>query len=147
MTKVTREQFIDILPIVARMSDDPDTQTAAILVSTLGESQWIVSGNILPVGVDSLPERLTRPEKYKWIMHAERAVLAMAARSSFRARESTMYINWFPCADCAQMIVQSGVAAVDCNNAAYEARRDDPKYGFEVAKQMLLEAGVIIRWH
>ncbi len=57
------------------------------------------------------------------------------------------YINWFPCADCAASLIQAGIATLDADKAAYEARKDDPRYGFAIAMEMLTEAGVQILWH
>ncbi len=57
-----------------------------------------------------------------------------------------MYLNWFPCSDCAQMIVHAGIKKLYAQQEVYEARKDDPRYRFAVAKAMLDEAGVGVVW-
>jgi dCMP deaminase len=47
---------------------------------------------------------------------------------------------WFPCADCARAIIQSGIKNVVCYKPDYTI----PKWGesFKIAHEMLDEAGI-----
>ncbi len=137
-------RFIDTLPDVAARSDDPDTQTAAVL--SLPDGSSLSSANALPDGVPRTDARISRPDKYDWIMHAERRVLMDAARAGKRTDGSTMYLNWFPCAECAQALVHAGVSRLFASRKQYEARISDPRYKFAASMEMLTEADVSIEW-
>jgi dCMP deaminase len=55
-----------------------------------------------------------------------------------------MYISGlFPCAECAKVIIQSGITELVCGEPDF----DDKTYGqsFRVAVQMLKESGVVVR--
>lgn len=136
--------IIASLPGVASLSDDPDTQTAAVLRTTSGET--LSSANALPSGVPGTELRLTCPHKYDWIMHAERRVLLGAARRGVNTDRSTMYLNWFPCCECAQALVHAGVSTLFAFRSAYELRAGDPRYKFAAAMEMLAEARISLNW-
>lgn len=140
-------EFIRLaLAQVARTSNDPDTQTACVIVDTRGE---VIGGdsNRIPRGVEVNERRTTRPHKYSFIQHAEARAVALAAQEGVKLRGSKMYLNWFPCAQCAQSIVTAGIRVLNADRAAYEARKDDPRYGFAAAMDILTEAGVLIHWN
>lgn len=140
----THEQHLANLPTVALKSHDPNTQTACILVSCEGPT--IAAANRIPLHLGMSPERVAHPAKYDWIMHAERAAIARAANAGVSTYDSTMYLNWFPCAPCAQMMIEAGVRTLYAKRNAYEARCADPRYDFALAMTMLREAGVQIHW-
>jgi deoxycytidylate deaminase len=136
--------LVKALKSVARWSDDPDTQTACIIDT--GSHNPVTGTNRLPVGVEKSDERVTRPAKYDWINHAERVAISKAAKVGERTNGADMYLNWFPCAGCAQCIVEAGISTLYADRQAYEARKDDPRYGFDIAMAMLNEGGVRIEW-
>lgn len=142
----THKQWFAALPGTAKaLSDDPDTQTACIIVSR--GCIPVRGANRLPGDLAKTPERLTRPAKYSWIQHAERNAITRAADEGVPTCNAVMYLNWFPCSDCATDIVAAGIRELHCDQAAYEARKDDPRYGFAQAMEKLTEAGVRIIWH
>lgn len=120
-------------------SDDPDTQTIALLICREGNP--IAATNTVPRGVIAAPDRISRPAKYSWIEHAERNALFAAARQGVATEGSEMFIEWFPCADCARAIVQAGVSVLHCGPQPVDAGR----YGFDVSAAILLEGGVDVR--
>lgn len=128
----------------AKRSDDPDTQTACFVMNSGGG--FLGAANEMPEGVDKTPERLARPAKYTFIGHAERTLIARAARIGFRLEGCTMYLNWFPCADCALSIAEAGITKLVVDQAAYMARKNDPRYHFAEALAILREAGVRVDW-
>lgn len=75
---------------------------------------------------------------------AEENAIANAARNGVALRGSTIYVPWFPCANCAGDIIQAGISTV----VVYPPDDDDPHWGENMrwAKEMLLEAGVTIRF-
>lgn len=141
----THQQLWNELPLVAATSHDPDTQTACIIHPQRGH--LIEASNQVPVTLRVTPERVTRPAKYDNVMHAEDSAICLAARYGIATMHATMYLNWFPCNGCAMKIVQAGISELHVDRAAYEARKDDPRYGFALSMEKLVEVGVRIVWH
>lgn len=136
----------ELLRTVAMESHDPDTQTAAVALTEDGQTA-LYAANTLPEGVEALPHRVSRPGKYDYINHAERRLVALAARFGIKLYGLTLALNWFPCAGCAQVIIDAGFSVVWVDRKAYAARKDDPQYKFARAMELLVSAGVEIRWH
>jgi energy-coupling factor transporter ATP-binding protein EcfA2 len=65
--------------------------------------------------------------------HAERILIAEAARKKLGTEGSTMYLTTFPCLPCAEMMVRSGVSRL-----LYR----DPSYGLLDAEGYLRQSGV-----
>jgi dCMP deaminase len=117
-------------------SDDPDTQTGCAIFDVGAYNPITWDSNRLPRGIEKTVARTTRPEKYNWIEHAERN--AIYGRSSHELVDSILFLNWFPCADCARAIVSVGIQ--ELVYVIKEDRLADPRYGFEASKK-ILEAG------
>jgi dCMP deaminase len=136
--------IIETLNAIKLDSDDPDTQTAAIIWGP--QFAYIDSANCLPPGVKKTPERISRPDKYDFIGHAERGAINKAAREGVKTWGARMALNWFPCVDCAIAIVQAGIVSLYCDQQAYESRKEDPRYKFDKSMAILTEGGVEIEW-
>lgn len=93
---------------------------------------------------DNAEERHQRPAKYLWTEHAERNAIYNAAFAGIPLQDCRIYVPWYPCADCARGIIQSGIVAL----IAYEPDWSDDQWGvaFDVTRQMLNEAGVEVRF-
>ena len=128
----------------ASYSKDRSRQCGCVIVGPDHEprsSGW----NGFPRGVDdNVDARHQRPAKYMWTEHAERNAIYNAARVGIPLLGCTAYIPWYPCADCARALIQSGVKYV----VAYEPDFNDAKWGadFRVVEEMLAEAGVQVRF-
>ena len=73
------KRFLDLASHVATWSKDPSTKVGAVAVAP--SKQILETGfNGIPRGVQDLPERMERPEKYLWTAHAEENLVAHAAR-------------------------------------------------------------------
>lgn len=124
-------------------SEDPRTQNAAVLVSG---KRVIYAANKRPPGVASDSARGEPPLKYRFIEHAERAVIYKAAASGVSTAGGTLYCPWFACADCARAIIMAGISEVvglaSVCSAAPDRWREELIHGFA----MLSEAGVSQRW-
>ena len=97
---------------------------------------------------DDIDARHERPLKYLFTEHAERNAIYNAIREYFK--QCRIYINWFPCADCARGIIQVGIAEViiDARGREENRKRWSERWGENmlVGLEMLLEAGVKVRW-
>ena len=138
------EHIARVISNTLKESDDPDTQTACVIVTR--NASAIAASNGLPAGVEVTAERTTRPRKYVFVMHAERRAICRASKDGLSTERATMYLNWFPCSDCAQAIIEAGISRLVCDKVAYDERYLDPRYGFAEAMEMLREAGIRIDW-
>lgn len=93
---------------------------------------------------DDIDERHERPAKYMYTEHAERNAVFNAARCGVSTKGCTIYASWFPCADCARAIIQSGISTLVAPLPDFE----DDRWGksFRAAEEMLEECGVGIRY-
>jgi len=130
--------------IAQSRSDDPDTQVGAVIIDARG-SLLGVSANELPIGVKVAEERLTKPEKYLYIEHAERGAIYDAARRGNSLEGADMVVTMFPCADCARAIISSGIRLLWTRPLSPERAARKPEV-YEASKAMLKEAGVAVHY-
>lgn len=135
------ETFMQMAHLMAKRSKDPNTQNGAVLVDDahvvlgLGYNGW-------PRGIenDSLPWARKGDfldVKYSYVVHAEINALFNAHKD---LRGSTLYCTLFPCNECAQAIIQTGVKEIVYDSDKYH---DDKIW---VASRKLLDlAGVKFR--
>lgn len=131
-------RFINAAKEAASWSRDT-TKTGCVIMDIDGRP--ISSGfNGIPRGVKDLDERLTRPEKYEWIIHAELNAILLAGRD---LRGCVLYATHFPCNHCAAAIVQSGIAhvVIDKDGQFFDDKWNRPN---EIARTMFEEAGVAV---
>jgi dCMP deaminase len=88
--------------IAAEHSHDRSTKVGCVIVDRNDEIA-VMGVNAFPHGVNrDVPERHERPEKYKWIEHAERNAIYGAAVAGISLAGCRIYLPWFPCMDCAR---------------------------------------------
>lgn len=140
MSKNWDKRMIQVATLVSSWSKDRSIGVGCVIASP--DHAILSTGfNGFPRGVnDDVEARYERPAKYKYTEHAERNAIYNAARHGIRLEGSTMYLRWYPCADCARAIVQSGIK----NMISDAPNFDDPRWGedFKVSKDILLEGGV-----
>lgn len=137
-------RFLQVAGLISTWSRDPSTQVGAVAVR---DRQILATGyNGIPRGVVDLPERMDRPAKYLWTEHAERNVVAQAARVGVSLVGATVYVasspsTLFVCADCARSLIQAGVTEIVCRGSEDVGRWADSCL---VAREMFREAGVTV---
>ena len=130
-------KFHRVANLISSFSKDPSTQVGAVAFDH--SNRIIETGyNGLPRNVVDLPERMERPQKYLWTAHAEENLVAHAARS--RLEGTTVVVTHFPCARCARMLINAGVAMVIYREQATAMDNEE----FVVARQMFKEANIVI---
>lgn len=137
-------------------SEDRYTKIGVVVVTADGT---VVEGyNSLPVGVKGDEQRLERPTpethpegdfgKYDWLHHAERKAICHAARDGVALKGAKMYAMLMPCMNCAQAVVDSGIAELVLDydfTETYRAKGNRWEYDFQRVALMFAEAGVKVR--
>ena len=131
------EYFMGIALLSGKRSKDPATQVGACIVK---------DNKILSIGYNGLPTGCDDDEfpwgkqgdwldtKYPYVCHAE---LNAIINSSKDLHGSTIYVNLFPCNECAKAIIQSGIKEI-----VFLSDKDNSKK-FNVASKKMLEAANI----
>lgn len=135
-------RFLDLADRIATWSKDPSRGVGCVIVS---QSKQIVSTgfNGLPRGIEDRPERLERPVKYDLVCHAEVNAIVQCARNGVSPIGCTLYSTFYPCIQCALVIIQSGITEV----VTYEVTPDDARWVESIAKSrsVFSEAGIAAR--
>lgn len=126
---------------VAKLSPNKGRKTSVVFVRN--EDLIASACNDFPSGVLSLDERFERPACYLYIEHAERVAIAKAARYGIRLQACTAYLPWFPCVECARMLVEVGTIRMVC----VEPDWNDAHYHFKDSLQILIEGGVHVEYY
>lgn len=134
------EYFMGVALLASCRSKDPNTQVGACIVSP--ENIILSTGyNGFPVGCsdDEYPwEREGEQTKYPYVVHAELNAILNASGKSLR--NARLYVDLFPCNECAKAIIQSGIREVIYLSDKYA---DTP--ATLASKRMLRSAGVNVR--
>lgn len=131
-------RFLAMADFVSKWSKDPSTQVGAIIVRP-NRTLASVGFNGFPRGVEDRAERLNdREVKYAMTVHAE-ANAILAANEPVNGY--TLYVSpLFPCANCAALIIQSGIKTVVAAMPPGENERWN--MSFKMAEAMFAEAAV-----
>ena len=131
------EYFMGVAILASKRSKDPNTQVGACIVD---ENNIILSTgyNGFPYGCsdDEFPwDRSGEDTKYKYVVHAElNAILNARGKNLNNAR---IYVDLFPCNECAKAIIQSGIKEVVYLYDKYADTKETT-----ASKKMLASAGV-----
>jgi len=105
------ELWLRIARDLSYRSHDPDTKHGAVIVSrdniVLGAGY---NGYPRGGGEENYPD--TRPEKYRYIIHAEANAICQCQGG--RQPDSVIYVTGLPCSNCFGLIIQAGIKRVVC---------------------------------
>jgi len=158
------EAYFRICEEVATSSKDPSTKVGAIIVSPRGA--------IMSTGYNGFPRRVNeegtalqakgdgdwtpidytlrweRPEKYKWVIHAELNAILNAAAEGIRLEGCTLILPWdMPCNICCGCIVNAGLSEVICSTDKFPGVGKGEHYDTEeIAKTILKEGNVKLHY-
>ena len=134
--------FMEIAELVASKSKDPRTKVGAVLVRN---NRIISTGyNGFPKGIVETVERWQPPQKYDFVVHAERNALDNAAKEGISTLGTTLYITPLPpCLECVKGIISAGVEKVVITRYDIETR---PQWADSIRKgnAILEEAGITV---
>lgn len=137
-------RWMDTANHFATFSKDRNRQVGCVIID---EDHGLVSQgwNGFARGVnDNIDERHERPLKYVYTKHAEENAFLNAARMGARTKGATLYVNRYPCANCAGDIVQAGIKTVVCPAPIF----DHPRWGesMKEASKILNEGSIAVRY-
>lgn len=110
------EYFMAIAKLSAMRSKDPSTQVGACIVSD--------DNRILSIGYNGAPNGFNDEKfpwgregenlntKYPYVCHAEMNAILNFRGSKKDLEKSKIYVDLFPCNECAKIIIQSGIKNV-----------------------------------
>ena len=110
------EYFMGIAKLSAMRSKDPNTQVGACIVSN--------DNRILSIGYNGSPngfhddifpwDREGKPleTKYLYVCHAEMNAIINYRGNRSDLENAKIYVDLFPCNECAKLIIQSGIKEV-----------------------------------
>ncbi len=134
------EYFMGVALLASKRSKDPNTQVGACIVNS--------SNIILSTGYNGFPygcsddvfswEREGKDTKYKYVVHAELNAILNARGQDLN--DAILYVDLFPCNECAKAIIQSGIKEIVYLYNKYAT------YPETIASQKMLQsAGIKIR--
>lgn len=123
------EYFIMMAQLASLRSSDAQTKHGCVITDK--------KNRVLGIGYNSFPSGMPddilpnlRPEKYRWMVHAERNALS---NCSLRPEGGIAYVTGPPCLDCAKAMYQEGVRHFVCLNSHGTYLMDDTeKTCFEI---------------
>ena len=134
------EYFMGVAILAANRSKDPNTQVGACIVNS--DNIILSTGyNGLPYGCsdDVFPwEREGAETKYPYVVHAELNAILNATGKNLRG--ARIFVDLFPCNECAKAIIQSGIKEV-----VYLYDKYSDSLATLASKRMLNSAGVSLR--
>jgi dCMP deaminase len=134
--------MLALVRAAAEHSHDEDRWIGCVIRTPSG---ILLSGtNRFADGVDHRRmERHAHPHKADWMAHAERKACSLAAREGIALAGATLWLDWYPCSVCGQIIIDCGIAEVVHLEPNFDHHRFGPS--FRAAAQMFAEAGVRTR--
>ena len=135
------ECFMKIAYIIADRSQDPSTQTGAVVINQknvvlgMGYNGW-------PRGIksDDLPwerDGEYQNTKYAYVCHSEENAIYNASGSTEGGK---IYCTLFPCNECAKTIIQNGIKEV-----IYESDKYAELPAYRASKRMLKLSNIKLR--
>lgn len=133
-------RFVELADHVSTWSKDRSTKVGAVIVGNNREVLSMGYNGFPREARDNIDARHERPLKYKWSEHAERNAIYNAARNGVRLEGSSIYLQWYPCCDCARAIAQSGIKKIVCHAPDF----NHPRWGddFKISSEILSESNV-----
>lgn len=144
MTEITNKwdnRHMDHAFTVASYSKDPSTKVGCVAVDDYN-SPVCMGFNGIPRKVGDRHERLIRPLKLKYCLHAEQNMIANSARKGTSLLNTVVYVTHIPCSICAGLLISAGVKEVKIPDIMDESFKERWKDDIEISTIMFIESGV-----
>jgi len=107
------DYFLGLAKVASQRSHDIHTQHGCVITDQYNHILGM-GYNGFPKGLDDAVLPLTRPEKYKWMIHAERNALSNCI---VRPENGIAYVTGQCCNDCIMALWQEGIRKVVMSNS------------------------------
>jgi len=144
--------FLEVARIVSLKSKDVNTKVGCVLVGPQKDIR-ATGFNGPPRGVEDKPERLERPLKYVYMLHAEQNAVIHAGRERSLGCTAYTYCSppenggvW-PCVDCTKTLINAGIARLvylKIDDSKIVNIKNTWRDNLEHSQIMLKEAGIEI---
>lgn len=134
------EYFMGVAILASKRSKDPNTQVGACIVDS--DNIILSTGyNGFPYGCsdDDYPwAREGKDTKYSYVVHAELNAILNARGKDLKGAK--LYVDLFPCNECAKAIIQSGISEL-----VYLYNKYPDSAATQASQRMLKSAGIKLR--
>ena len=142
------EYFMSIAKLSSMRSKDPSTQVGACIVGN--------DNRILSIGYNGAPNGYSDDNfpwqregdmlntKYAYVCHAEMNAILNYRGTRKELENSKIYVDLFPCNECAKLIIQSGIKEVVYLSSKFKDKDGKLKEtdSVKASKKMFKECGV-----
>jgi len=129
-------RFFRLAREISTWSKDPRTQVGAVIIRP-NKTICSTGYNGFARGMDDSPEMYENSQtKYERVVHAEMNAILTAPEP---VTGYGLYCTLMPCADCAKLVIQSGIEKVYC---PVPAPAHEKRWDFDKTRGFFLEAGV-----
>jgi len=137
-------KFINLATEISKWSKDTSTKVGCVIVD---DTNRIISTgyNGIPIGCDdSVESRYEKHRKLFYFEHSERNALYSCAYMGKSTKNATIYVQFYPCADCARAIIQCGIKRV----VTYKPDFNHERWGesWKVADELFNEVGIEVEF-
>jgi len=105
-------ELLNVAHLVAQKSPDLDTKVGCVIRAADDRGHLQSGYNRFPLNTPWTVDRARRPEKYKYVLHAEEVGIIQSLQMGYPLDGATLYSTQIPCRRCALLIVEVGIARV-----------------------------------
>jgi len=139
-------RFNELSKLVGSWSKDESTKVGSVIVNSIDKNPISMGFNGFPTKVvENLPERNKRPVKYLYTVHSEANALINCAKNNQKSKGCTMYVTYYPCSNCAGLIVNAGIIRIVCENKP-DFNHERWGESWKIAQIIFDEAGVEVEY-
>lgn len=104
--------YMERAEVAAKGSHDAETKVGAVLVKNSSGAVIADGFNGFVRGAPDAVLPNTRPDKYKYIVHAEANLIANCVRHGISTDDCTLVCTMSPCVTCMRLLYQSGITRI-----------------------------------
>jgi dCMP deaminase len=120
-------------------SKDPSTKVCCLFLDPKSLQILSTGYNGMPRGIDETNElRWKKPEKYKYVVHAENNAIYNSSRAGVSLENSICVVTFFPCSICAKALIQIGISQLITIEPDFEhiTYGNDFRYSLEMLNEV-----------
>jgi dCMP deaminase len=141
MNRNSIEGILRLAVDISRMSKDPKRRVGALIVTQDGSPvSWGYNG--FSRGIKDDLRLQDDALKLTMVVHAEANAVFNAARAGASTKGGIMVCTLFPCVNCANAIIQSGIVELICPDTKLLEPQSKWAAAMDQSKALLEEAGI-----